>query len=56
MECKGWWILSTGMGWNIYEVLLHAPKMIEQKFQETSTINMIRHGLRKLGKYLKIEI
>ncbi len=48
MECKGWWTLSTKMGWNIYEVLLHAPKMIKQKFQETSTFGMIRHGLREI--------
>jgi hypothetical protein len=33
MECKGRWTLSTRMGWNICEVLLHAPKMIKQKFQ-----------------------
>jgi len=51
MECKGWWTLSTRMGWKIYKVFLHAPKMIKQKFKETSTFGMIRHGLRELGNY-----
>ncbi len=51
MECKGWWTPSTMMGWNILEVVLHPPKMIKQKFQETSTFGMIRHGLTGLGKY-----
>jgi hypothetical protein len=51
MECKGWWSLSTVMGWKIYKILLHAPKIIKLKFQETSTFGMIRHGLRELGNY-----
>jgi hypothetical protein len=51
IECKGWWTLSTNMGWNVCEIFLHAPKMIKQKFQETSTFDMIRHGLRELGNY-----
>jgi hypothetical protein len=53
MECKGWWTLSARIGWKIYKVLLHAPKMIKQKFQETLTFGMIRHGLRELGLLLK---
>jgi len=51
MECKGWWTLSTKMRWNICELLLHASKMIKQKFQETSTFGMIRHGLKEFGNY-----
>jgi hypothetical protein len=51
MECKGWWTLSTEMGWNISKVFLHALKMIKQKFQETSTFGMIKHGLRELRNY-----
>ncbi len=34
MDCKGWWTLNTKMVWNIYKVLLHASKMIKQKFQK----------------------
>jgi len=30
---------------------LHALKMIKQKFQETSTFGMIKHGLKELGNY-----
>jgi len=51
MECKGWWTLSISMGWNIYRVLLHALKMIKQKFQETSTFGMSKHCLRELENY-----
>ncbi len=51
MECKGWWIMTTRMGWNICKILLHASKMFKQKFQETSTFGMIRHGLKVLGNY-----
>jgi hypothetical protein len=39
------------MGWNICEILLHALKMIKQKFQETSTFGMTKHGLRVLENY-----
>jgi hypothetical protein len=51
MECKGWCILSTIMGWNICKVFLHAPNMIKQKFQETSTFDMIKHSLRELRNW-----
>jgi len=49
MECKGWCTLSIEMGWNICEVLLHASNMFKQEFQETSTFDMIKHGLMELG-------
>jgi hypothetical protein len=50
-ECKGWWTMSTRMGWNICKILLHALKMIFKKFQKTSTFGMIRHGLKVFGNY-----